>query len=903
MLLLDAGRYIDCNKAAMEMMRCKNKEELLNHHPAKFAPARQPGGFPSNKMADELINIAYEKGSHRFEWIRRRSNGEEFPVDVSLTAIPWKGRNILLTVLRDISERKRAESALKESENKYRAIFENTGTAAIIVEENMIISLANAEFERLTGFAKKEIEGKMDWTNFVHDSDKEKMIHQHDLRRINPALALRNYEFRLKDREGNFKDILLTVDMIPGSSRSIAALMDISELKRSEERLNCLLRFQNEMLDTAAIWINIFDAKGNISFWNLAAERISGYTREEVLGNNKIWEWLYPDVKYRTRMFEEVKRILLSNMRVDNFDMVICCKDGQKRTIRWHSNNFVDKSGRIVGGIGIGSDVTENKRYEEALEDSRRRLADIINFLPDATLVIDKEGRVISWNKAMETMTGVKARDILGKDNYEHSLPFYGERRPILIDLVLSPQSEFISAYNFIKRKGQVLEGEAYIPNMNGGETCLYGIASALFDSNGNIVGAIESIRDITERKKAEEELKAAKEKAESATKAKSEFLANMSHEIRTPMNAVIGMTGLLMDENLTDLQRDYVETIRSSGESLLAVINDILDLSKIEGENMELESQPFDLKSCIEESLELVEVSAYAKGLRTSYKMNASTPPAIVGDQARLRQILVNLLSNAVKFTEAGEVNIMVSSRDLKNDCHEIHFAVSDTGIGIPEDKMHRLFQSFSQVDASMARKYGGSGLGLVISKKLVMMMNGNIWAESLQGKGSTFRFTIQAKPAMLAPMRRHAVWPNRNNYEEIDCNLSILLAEDNAVNQKVTLRMLDKLGFRADVVANGIEALRALDHQTYDVVLMDVMMPEMDGLEATRAIRKKWPQGPRIIAMTASALEGDREMCIDAGMDGYISKPTKMEEMMNALLHCSKERKKCKACSKSAE
>ncbi len=282
----------------------------------------------------------------------------------------------------------------------------------------------------------------------------------------------------------------------------------------------------------------------------------------------------------------------------------------------------------------------------------------------------------------------------------------------------------------------------------------------------------------------------------------------------------------------------------------------------------------------------------AFEKGLKLGYMIEDGTPAVILGDPARLRQILINLLNNAVKFTEKGEVVISVYSIKLEGCNYEIHFAVEDTGIGIPKDKMSRLFQSFSQIDASTTRKYGGTGLGLAISKRLSEMMGGKIWVESKQGIGSTFHFTILAEATLCEPIDagKPVSW-QEDGY--LDHDLSILLAEDNAVNQRVTQRMLCKLGFRADVAGNGIEVLQAMERQHYDVILMDVLMPEMDGLEVTKAIRQRWPaeKQPAIIAMTASALKGDREMCLAAGMDSYISKPTKMEALKAALVACGKQ------------
>ena len=677
----------------------------------------------------------------------------------------------------------------------------------------------------------------------------------------------------------------------------------------------------------------------------------------------------------------------------------------------------------------------ESHRSQVAADESSRQLADIIDFLPDATLVIDRDSKVIAWNRAMERMTGIKAKDILGKGDYEYAVPFYGERRPILIDLVRLPLEEIEAKYATLQRDGATLFGEAFTPAVQGTGRHMLATASVLRDARGEVVGAIESIRDITDRKQAEEELQQAKLAADSANAAKSAFLATMSHEIRTPMNAIIGMSGLLMDTPLNPEQQDYAETIRASGDALLTIINDILDFSKIEAGKMELENQPFDLRACVEGALDLVAARAAEKRLELVSIIDEQLPSAVVGDMARLRQILVNLLSNAVKFTAEGEVVLSVSGTTLvpagaapDQAPLELRFSVRDSGIGIPADRMDRLFQSFSQVDPTTARRFGGTGLGLAISKRLCELMGGRIWAESEPGAGSTFHFTVATRPApdfatrsrptgtqpQLSGRRLLVVDDNETNRlivtrqvlawgmsardassaeealewirrgdpfdlaiidmsmpdidglmlareiralrppqslkiiiysslgqreavtedlgiaafltkplkqsqlfdalaalfaapETVDAPaatapaidrelasrmpLRILLAEDNAVNQKLALRILAQMGYRADVAGNGVEAIEALERQPYDVILMDVQMPEMDGLEATRQICRRWPRPgrPRIIAMTANAMQGDREMCLAAGMDDYLSKPIRVHELVQALSSCA--------------
>jgi signal transduction histidine kinase/DNA-binding response OmpR family regulator len=536
---------------------------------------------------------------------------------------------------------------------------------------------------------------------------------------------------------------------------------------------------------------------------------------------------------------------------------------------------------------------------------------------------------------------------------------------------------------------------------------------SALQEAHDNLEQRVRArTRELAETSQRASE---AAQAAQVASRAKSEFLANMSHEIRTPMNAIVGMTDLLQETQLSERQRDCAETIRASGSHLLTIINDILDFSKIEAGKMPLEHLPFDLRQCVEDAIALVALPAGDKLLDLAYEIDTGVPEALVGDSGRVRQILTNYLNNAVKFTRQGDVVVKVAARPLDLQRFEFHFAVRDTGIGIPASKIGQLFQSFSQVDSSSTRTFGGTGLGLAISKRLSEMMGGRTWVESTVGLGSTFHFTILAEAATLpaqsfpgnalrgkrlllvddsAASRRaigrmamawgmepHDTGSPREALEwlqrgarfdlavidyvmaEMDgatlarrmrsllgtatppmimlsaassvelsrtefaallakpvrqaaaCDvltralcgsapsvaraaeskstplprepLRVLIAEDNPVNQKVALRIFESLGYHADVAGDGAQAIAALEKGSYDVVFMDIQMPVMDGLEATREICRRWPQGkrPKIIAMTANALLGDRERCIEAGMDDYLSKPIERARLTEVL------------------
>lgn len=371
-----------------------------------------------------------------------------------------------------------------------------------------------------------------------------------------------------------------------------------------------------------------------------------------------------------------------------------------------------------------------------------------------------------------------------------------------------------------------------------------------------------------------------------------------MSHEIRSPMNAVIGMTELLQQTPLNKEQEDFVGVIRSSGENLLVLINDILDFSKIDSGNLELEQIPVHLRECVEKSVEIIAHTASEKDLDLVIAIDPDIPVAIYADRIRLNQILINLLANAVKFTSSGQIVISLSCTNSIHDRSKeriLHFAISDTGIGIPEDRLDRLFKSFSQVDTSTTRQYGGTGTGLAICARLIDLMKGRIWVESIPGKGSTFHFEI---PVNEAPWSPESVSEGLSTLTTTDQPLlatlkplRILITEDLIINQRVAKLLLERLGYTAEIADNGKDALHLLEQQSFDVIFMDVQMPVMDGLACTREICHIYPakDRPWIIAMTAKAQEGDRQICLDAGMDDYISKPINKSVITKALLKAS--------------
>ena len=996
-------------------------EGLILFSNARFAemlrtPLDKVIGMPLVRLIASADRANFESSLSRQTPVKvevrlRMENDAGMPVQLSINRIKPNGTEGVGLVITDLTEQKRAEHSLAASEIRLRSIVDAEPECVKIVDPDgrlLDMNPAGLAMIECRSLAEAQQQPLVEFVAPEHRAAFFDLL-QRALRGESGRL-----EFESVGLHGTRRWLDCSSVPLRDEAGQIASMLsvtrDISQRKAAEGGL----QRQANLLNLTHDAIIVRDMQDRITFWNLGAEDRYGWTAAEAIGQvtHLLLQTQFPQP--RAQIFDE----LYAAGRWEG-ELVHATRDG--RTIfvasRWSLER--DRRGNPTGILEINNDITGRKAAEEALRASEETLRATGDSALDGIIRLDPEGNVAQWNAAAEKMFGFTSEEILGRNLHETLVP-------------VESRQPYQRGWPQFRQSGQgavidkVLELEAL--RKDGSRFPVeVSVASVLLHGRWNAVGIV---RDITQRKRAEADLVAAKSAAESANRSKSEFLANMSHEIRTPMNGVIGLTSLVLDTELSKEQRQYLDGVMLSAEALLKIINDILDFSKIEAGRLELEKLDFDLRETLENTIRTLAVRAHEKGLELLCNVLPEAPDALVGDPARLWQVLVNLVGNAIKFTQEGEVSVTVGVELLSDKEVCLLFTVGDTGIGIPADRAQALFKPFSQVDSSTTRKYGGTGLGLAISAQIVELMKGRIWFESELGKGSKFHFTASfglrttslPKRAPLPPsgldglrvlmvddnatnrmilrnvlthwgmrpteaeggnaalqLLRDAhqadepfalilldvMMPVMDGFELLDRirqmpeisrpvimmlssrdepgdaarardlgavayivkpirpsdlldaivstlgisleapgapapakpatdaeprgpSLRLLVAEDNPINQMFAVRVLEKAGHRVAVANNGEEALIAVGRDAFDLVLMDVQMPVMDGFEATALIRQQEKTTGRhlpIVAMTAHAMKGDREKCLEAGMDGYVAKPVQKDELFTAI------------------
>jgi len=868
--------FKDMNHRAEEMLQL-SRDHLIGKRMCEELPVNRDNGFfeKYKKVVDTGVPLE-----------------EEFYLPKTHVPAAWHYHQVVrmgdgISIShRDITERKQAEKEVQALKTQMEFILGATKTGLDIVDAKFNIHYIDPEWKKVYGdyAGHKCYQYFMDRNTPCPDCGVVKALQTKSITVTEEVLP------KEKSRP-------IQVTTIPFQNDAVEWLVaevnvDIAERKRAEEALRENEKRYRSYVYNAPYGVFVADENGKYLQVNPMACKITGYDESELL-HMSIPDLLPSDMQDSGfRHFLEVQ--------ADGYafsEIPFLTKNGERRI--WSVTATKLSETRFIGFV---EDITERKLADEALRESEERFRRMTEQLVDVLFMTDNQGVITYISPSVSSVFGWPSEEMIGRA-FEEFLP--QDEIPRAMQAFQATATQGLPVRNLcliMKRK----DGSPFSSELNG---------SPVVTDQG-IVGTLGLIRDITERKNAEETLQKTNKDLEIAIErshelakqarksnaAKSEFLANMSHEIRTPLNGVIGMTGLLLDMDLNAEQREYAQIARFSGEILLSLINDILDFSKIEARKLELETLDFDLRSMLKDAEDLLATGAHEKELDLVCLVEPKVPSHLCGDPGRLRQILVNLGSNAVKFTKKGKIVISVSleSEDRRNAT--LRFRVSDTGIGIPANRQDILFSPFTQVDNSTTRKYGGTGLGLAISKQLAELMGGKIGLESEEGKGSTFWFTavFEKQPAgsgsadeKFAKIEGEGAIESSAALPTISGNdkhkMRILVVEDNPVNQKVAQAMMRKMGLRADVVANGKEAVDALQMIPYDLVLMDCQMPVMDGFEATRCVRQEGSKAlnPRIpiIAMTAATMQGDKEKCIQAEMSDFIAKPVQTKELAEML------------------
>ncbi|UGQ45756.1 PAS domain S-box protein [Massilia endophytica] len=835
----------------------------------------------------------------------RRSDGKHFPAMVHIAPIQLAGQQLSVVSLRDMTRRQRSDEALHTSSERYRLIVQTAAEGIWMTDAEDRTTFVNPTMARMLGYEPETMLGRP-MSDFMDEESRALLKRQHHQRRPGQA-EQGDARFYRKDRSSLW--CLLSTTLVYADNGAyagtLAMITDITDRRLAEVALRNSSQRMASVFNAVTNGLVVLNGEGTVLECNAAASRMLG---NSAASGASLWPGVHEDGRPFAPEEHPVRRALHSGESVRDVVMGVETADSGMCWLSVNAEPMSDEYGAATMAVASLTDITYRKRSEDAVRRGEQRLQEIIKMMPIGLFLKDAESRMILMNPASEQQFGYRFED-LENGVYAHKHPPEEMARFRQRDLEAFACGALID-----------FEESLWNPSLQQLRH-LRTFKKPVFDENGTPAYLICMSIDITESKQAEralrelndhleervaqrtEQLDQAKQIAEEASLAKGQFLANMSHEIRTPMNGVIGMAYLALKTELDPRQRDYLEKIRFAGEHLLRIIDDILDISKIEAGKLEIEQLDFAMDHVMQTLTTVVAPKAAGKGLLMEFDIDPTLPAVLRGDPLRIGQVLINYANNAIKFSEEGSIVVRVVNVISDEQHCLVRFEVSDHGIGLSESEIGKLFQSFQQADTSTTREYGGTGLGLAICKQLAQLMGGEVGVRSAPGAGSTFWFTAQlgiserTVPDVIKQVgdAAAALADSARNTAALATlqDARILLVEDNTFNQQIALEMLEEAGCVVCLANNGVEALDLLRQASFDCVLMDVQMPLMDGLEATRRIRNDARlANQRVLAMTATATSDDRARCIEAGMDDFISKPIQPALMVQTIARWLPER-----------
>ncbi len=864
---------IDAGQAAMDLFHIENSlslKQVTLHNLVATGSDIEPNAIISNILSGKVTGLEIQC---------RKVNGELFWADISAFRIPGTHNHVYCRFL-DISKNRQTEEDATENALRYRRYLESITEGLIVSGAEGKIRLVNrAALNLLQHDTDVSYTGKKVTTLFDPETaDRlQKILKQltgknfdayAQEENFNDASGILNISVKsIRDIIDNAPEFIIRISMIPDEP--------VSSEKHEPEivRFHPETGFNESLVLSTPLPVILLSRNGQTSAVNDGFNQLVGYDDED-LSRLNFENLVHPGdiITYRST---------ISSLRLGGSPGTITLrlihKNGKTVIAQCNCILFEALPGTERYLI-ILNDLTHYRNTEAALQEAGSNVTAVIENTDAPIFSVDFNHRITVMNTAFIHETEKRTGRIPEKgDDYRHFLEDKG-------------RASWESVLHKVMKGNKAVFDETV--DYPGGDTDFFEVSYFPISTPDHLViGASIMSRKVTERIRISKELLRAKETAEQATRAKSDFLATMSHEIRTPLNGLLGMTDLLSATALSENQHEYLDAIKLSGETLLAVINDILDYSRIESGKMELDNKPFELATCIRETFDILKFKVREKGNRLDFRVAKNVPLSVSGDKARLRQILVNLVGNAIKFTDSGSIDVDVKLIGESNSSYEIEFAVRDTGIGMTPQQQQRLFRSFTQADSSTYGKFGGSGLGLTISQRLTELMQGTIRVESEAGKGSVFYFTIHTGKVSEATHPVAPVVTVRSGKETkitgSNIPVEILIAEDNEINRILARKQFQKLGYEPVIVNNGKEAVEMAAKRKFDIIFMDIQMPVMNGFEATEAIiaANSFPSKPVIVAMTAMVMEGDREKCLNAGMNDYIAKPVTVDLIRNVI------------------